>query len=121
MLLQPGTIREALDSMIRTDGKLITSPPGDCWPSGSAVGYWQAPVLPRDGKSQAKRGQVSFFVAGKKGSGLFLWSSSGPSCGFEAKSNGTAFGPIVIAKRQAAFDTAAKRVQFCLSLDFVHP
>ena len=44
----------------------------------------------------------------KKGSGLFLWSSSWASCGFEPKSNGTSSGPVVITKRQAAFDTAAK-------------
>ena len=56
-----------------------------------------------------------------QGSCLFLWPSSGPSCGFETMANGTASGPIGFTKRQAPFDTAAKRVQFCLSLDLVHP
>ena len=57
----------------------------------------------------------------KKGSGLFLWSASGPRCGFETKANGTAAGPLVITKRHAALDAVAKRVQFCLRLDFIHP
>ena len=57
----------------------------------------------------------------EKGSGLFLWSSSWASCGFEAKSHSAASCPVVIAKRQAAFDTAAKCVQLCLCLDLVYP
>ena len=48
-------------------------------------------------------------------------SSSGPCCCFETKANGTAPGPIVVTKRQAAFNTAAKRVQLSLSLDLFYP
>ena len=59
--------------------------------------------------------------AKRNGSGLFLWSSSGACCGFETKANGTAPGPLVITKRHAALDAAAKRVQLFLRLNFIHP
>ena len=45
----------------------------------------------------------------KKGSGLFFGSTSGACCGFEAKANGAAPDPLVVTKRHAAFDAAAKR------------
>ena len=43
-----------------------------------------------------------------------------PSRGFESETDGTAFGPLSITKRQAATDTVAKPGQFGFGLHLVH-